>query len=217
MINGGKTVVFGEIRPMMAPIPSPPPSRSVRSRRSSRPTCPAFFAGDTRLRHRSRIGRGRDPRARRAAARRSWLCRRAPSRRAPRRRARRRRGPHRGAGRARRRARDAGDRRWPRPAGRRLRHRARHPRNGLPRPLRLHRCRGRRNPETSSGFPATPRCARARAKADFAARTDARMRIVTQFGFDGPAFVAWAQGLAAEGVDLPVHLGVAGPAKSRRF
>ncbi|KTQ96982.1 methylenetetrahydrofolate reductase [Aureimonas ureilytica] len=69
------------------------------------------------------------------------------------------------------------------------------------------------HPETSSGFPADAAMRALRAKADFAARTDARMRIVTQFGFDGPAFVAWAQGLAAEGVDLPVHLGVAGPAK----
>ncbi|WP_312858642.1 hypothetical protein [Rhizobium sp. G21] len=39
------------------------------------------------------------------------------------------------------------------------------------------------------------------------------MRIVTQFGFDAKKFIAWADGLKAAGVDLPVHLGVAGPAK----
>jgi methylenetetrahydrofolate reductase (NADPH) len=39
------------------------------------------------------------------------------------------------------------------------------------------------------------------------------MRIVTQFGFDANKFIAWAEGIKAAGVDLPVHLGVAGPAK----
>ncbi len=44
-------------------------------------------------------------------------------------------------------------------------------------------------------------------------RTGAEMRIVTQFGFSPDRFVAWAEGLRAHGIDLPVHLGVAGPAK----
>ena len=39
------------------------------------------------------------------------------------------------------------------------------------------------------------------------------MRIVTQFGFDPARFIAWAEGLAASGIDLPVHIGVSGPAK----
>ncbi len=39
------------------------------------------------------------------------------------------------------------------------------------------------------------------------------MRIVTQFGFDPQAFIAWAENLSAHGIALPVHLGVAGPAK----
>lgn len=52
-----------------------------------------------------------------------------------------------------------------------------------------------------------------REKADFQAKTDARLRIVTQFGFDGDAFVNWAWHVKAMGINLPIHLGVAGPAK----
>ena len=51
------------------------------------------------------------------------------------------------------------------------------------------------------------------AKADFAEASDATFRIVTQFGFDGEAFTRWARAVAASGIDLPIHLGVAGPAK----
>ncbi len=50
-------------------------------------------------------------------------------------------------------------------------------------------------------------------KLAYASESDAAFRIVTQFGFDGPMFVRWAEGLKAAGVDLPIHLGVAGPAK----
>ena len=49
-------------------------------------------------------------------------------------------------------------------------------------------------------------------KQAFAARTGADMRIVTQFGFNAGAAMDWARGLEEAGVDLPVHLGVAGPA-----
>lgn len=49
-------------------------------------------------------------------------------------------------------------------------------------------------------------------KQAFATRTGADMRIVTQFGFQVEAAVRWATGLQAAGVDLPIHLGVAGPA-----
>jgi methylenetetrahydrofolate reductase (NADPH) len=52
-----------------------------------------------------------------------------------------------------------------------------------------------------------------RLKQEFAQRTDASMRIVTQFGFAPEKFIRWADGLNAAGVELPVHLGVAGPAK----
>ncbi len=50
-------------------------------------------------------------------------------------------------------------------------------------------------------------------KQDFHNRSDIDVRVVTQFGFDAEKFVTWANGLSAGGVDLPVHLGVAGPAK----
>ncbi|MFK8032839.1 MAG: methylenetetrahydrofolate reductase [Hyphomicrobiales bacterium] len=50
-------------------------------------------------------------------------------------------------------------------------------------------------------------------KADFASRCDADMYIVTQFGFDAARFIAWANALPGQGVFLPVHLGMAGPAK----
>ena len=51
------------------------------------------------------------------------------------------------------------------------------------------------------------------AKAAFATESDADFRIVTQFGFDGEGFVRWARHVAQAGIDLPIHLGVAGPAK----
>ena len=52
-----------------------------------------------------------------------------------------------------------------------------------------------------------------KSKADFASESDAEFRIVTQFGFDGAKFIKWAEDVSATGIDLPVHLGVAGPAK----
>ncbi len=53
----------------------------------------------------------------------------------------------------------------------------------------------------------------ARWKSAFAARTDARIAMATQFCFDAAPVIAWVDRLAAEGVNLPVHIGVAGPAK----
>ena len=50
-------------------------------------------------------------------------------------------------------------------------------------------------------------------KARFAERTDARMAIATQFCFEARPVIDWAERLRAAGVDLPVHIGVAGPAK----
>jgi len=53
----------------------------------------------------------------------------------------------------------------------------------------------------------------ARWKSAFAERTDTRMAMATQFCFDAAPVVAWVDRLAAEGVTLPVHIGIAGPAK----
>ena len=50
-------------------------------------------------------------------------------------------------------------------------------------------------------------------KQDFSARTDAQMAIVTQFAFDAAAVTNWAERIADLGVRLPIHVGIAGPAK----
>ncbi|MGR3758413.1 MAG: methylenetetrahydrofolate reductase [Tranquillimonas sp.] len=50
-------------------------------------------------------------------------------------------------------------------------------------------------------------------KQDFAERTDAAMALVTQFSFEAQPVIDWAEALRAEGVQLPIHIGIAGPAK----
>ena len=47
----------------------------------------------------------------------------------------------------------------------------------------------------------------------FAERTDAAMAIATQFAFEPQPVIDWANRLKAEGVNLPIHIGIAGPAK----
>ncbi|WP_223475489.1 methylenetetrahydrofolate reductase [Oricola indica] len=69
------------------------------------------------------------------------------------------------------------------------------------------------HPEGSPDFSPEVAVEALRLKKSFGERTDARIRIVTQFGFDGQKFVDWAESLRDHGIDLPVHLGVAGPAK----
>ncbi|MBE2276534.1 MAG: methylenetetrahydrofolate reductase [Rhodobacteraceae bacterium] len=53
----------------------------------------------------------------------------------------------------------------------------------------------------------------ARWKSAFAERTDAKMAMATQFCFEAKPVIDWVNRLAAEGIALPVHIGVAGPAK----
>ena len=50
-------------------------------------------------------------------------------------------------------------------------------------------------------------------KQDYARRTGTEMALVTQFVFDAQPMIAWADRLKANGVTLPIHAGVAGPAK----
>ncbi|MFT6917169.1 MAG: methylenetetrahydrofolate reductase (NADPH) [Motiliproteus sp.] len=50
-------------------------------------------------------------------------------------------------------------------------------------------------------------------KQAFSERTDARVALTTQFCFEAAPVIAWADRLAAEGINLPIHIGVAGPAK----
>ena len=47
----------------------------------------------------------------------------------------------------------------------------------------------------------------------FQDRTDAEMAIATQFCFEASPVIEWADRLKAEGVTLPIHIGIAGPAK----
>ena len=53
----------------------------------------------------------------------------------------------------------------------------------------------------------------ARWKSAFAERTDAKIAMATQFCFEAAPVISWVNRLQAEGVTLPVHIGVAGPAK----
>ncbi|MEO5615132.1 MAG: methylenetetrahydrofolate reductase [Cypionkella sp.] len=50
-------------------------------------------------------------------------------------------------------------------------------------------------------------------KQAFSERSDAKMAIATQFCFEAAPVIAWANRLADAGVHLPIHIGVAGPAK----
>ena len=50
-------------------------------------------------------------------------------------------------------------------------------------------------------------------KQAYSQRTDAKMAIATQFCFDAAPVIAWADKLAAAGIALPIHIGIAGPAK----
>ncbi|KIN61110.1 MetF-like protein [Sulfitobacter noctilucae] len=50
-------------------------------------------------------------------------------------------------------------------------------------------------------------------KNEFQTRTDAKMAIATQFAFDAQPIIEWADSLKHAGITLPVHIGIAGPAK----
>ena len=47
----------------------------------------------------------------------------------------------------------------------------------------------------------------------FQTRTDAKMAIATQFCFDAQPIIEWADSLKYAGITLPIHIGIAGPAK----
>lgn len=52
-----------------------------------------------------------------------------------------------------------------------------------------------------------------RAKQDWSRRSNVPMTIVTQFLFEAAPAIDWTARLAAHGIDLPIRLGAAGPAK----
>ena len=50
-------------------------------------------------------------------------------------------------------------------------------------------------------------------KQEFSKRTDASMAINTQFCFDAEVVKEWAKNIRKSGIDIPIHIGIAGPAK----
>ena len=50
-------------------------------------------------------------------------------------------------------------------------------------------------------------------KQEFYKRTDASMAIATQFCFDVNVVKKWAEDIKKDGIDIPIHIGIAGPAK----
>jgi len=50
-------------------------------------------------------------------------------------------------------------------------------------------------------------------KQEFSKRTDASMAIATQFCFDADIVKKWADRIKEDGIDIPIHIGIAGPAK----
>ena len=50
-------------------------------------------------------------------------------------------------------------------------------------------------------------------KQAYSKASSAEMAIVTQFAFDAESVVAWADRLKTMGIGMPIHLGIAGPAK----
>ncbi|WP_158963412.1 methylenetetrahydrofolate reductase [Chachezhania sediminis] len=50
-------------------------------------------------------------------------------------------------------------------------------------------------------------------KQGFSERTDAEMAIATQFAFEAEPIIEWADALKAAGITIPIHIGIAGPAK----
>ena len=50
-------------------------------------------------------------------------------------------------------------------------------------------------------------------KQEYSKRTDASMAIATQFCFEADVVKQWADNIKKDGIDIPIHIGIAGPAK----
>ena len=50
-------------------------------------------------------------------------------------------------------------------------------------------------------------------KQRFSETSDAEMALATQFAFDAKPIIAWADALRDAGITIPIHIGIAGPAK----
>jgi methylenetetrahydrofolate reductase (NADPH) len=54
-------------------------------------------------------------------------------------------------------------------------------------------------------------------KVEFAKTAPFKLRLVTQFGFDAEAVIAWELATGKAGVELPIHVGLAGPASFKQL
>jgi len=54
-------------------------------------------------------------------------------------------------------------------------------------------------------------------KQEFYKRTDASMAIATQFCFDVNVVKKWAEDIKKDGIDIPIHIGIAGPTKLQKL
>ena len=50
-------------------------------------------------------------------------------------------------------------------------------------------------------------------KQSYKDKTDAKMAIATQFAFESGPIIKWANSIKNAGIDIPIHIGIAGPAK----
>ncbi|MFT5616040.1 MAG: methylenetetrahydrofolate reductase (NADPH) [Granulosicoccus sp.] len=50
-------------------------------------------------------------------------------------------------------------------------------------------------------------------KQKFSETSDAEMALATQFAFESGPIIEWANNIKAAGIDIPIHIGIAGPAK----
>ncbi|MBL4769162.1 MAG: methylenetetrahydrofolate reductase [Rhodobacteraceae bacterium] len=50
-------------------------------------------------------------------------------------------------------------------------------------------------------------------KQKFSETSDAELALATQFAFESAPIIEWADSIKAAGIDIPIHIGIAGPAK----
>lgn len=73
------------------------------------------------------------------------------------------------------------------------------------------------HPEGSEAIGAERVAAALAGKAEFARTAPFRVRFVSQFGFESKPFIDWEQDTSAQGIDLPIHVGLAGPASLKQL
>jgi methylenetetrahydrofolate reductase (NADPH) len=73
------------------------------------------------------------------------------------------------------------------------------------------------HPEGSKAIGEARAAAALSGKAELAKTAPFRMRFVSQFGFDATPFFDWEAETSARGIDLPIHVGLAGPASFKQL